>query len=230
MAEQTQALSESTQMYLINILRLAKDGEPVPLSQLAAALDVSPISANQMCRKLQDEGLVTYLPYKGVSITPPGQQIAARILRRHRLWEVFLVEQLHMHWEEAHDAACRMEHTTPDEVIERLDLFLEHPQVNPEGEPIPTSAGGFSRVCPRPLTEFDAGHRVHCIRCLADEAACGFLAAQGLRPGACFELVVAAPDALLLDVNGQRLTINRSLAAALLVEPSQESRTEGASQ
>jgi len=211
--------SDSIQMYLVNIFRLGKEEQPVPLSQLAAALEVSPISANQMCRKLQDEGLVTYVPYKGVSITSAGAQLAARILRRHRLWEVFLVERLQMGWKDAHETACRLEHATPDEVIERLDLFLSHPRVNPQGEPIPTSTGMFSTALSHPLVEMETGQRGHCIRCIADEPSCAFLAGQGLRPGASFQVVAVAPESMLVEVNGRRLALDRSLAAALLVEP-----------
>jgi len=219
MTNESSLLSENIQMYLVNILRLGSKERAVPLSQLAATLDVSPVSANQMCRKLQDEGLVAYVPYKGVSITPAGEQLAARILRRHRLWEVFLVDHLQMRWEEAHETACRLEHATPDEVIERLDLFLSHPRVNPQGDPIPPSSGTLSTVARRPLAEMEAGQKGYCIRCTADEAGRALLAAQGLRPGTSFQVVAVAPESLLVEVGGQRVALSRSLAAALQVEP-----------
>lgn len=222
MTENPSLLSENIQMYLVNILRLSAKGQPVPLSQLAAALDVSPISVNQMCRKLQDEGLVTYIPYKGVSINPAGERLAARILRRHRLWEVFLVEHLQMKWEEAHETACRLEHDTPDEVIERLDAFLNRPHFNPQGEPIPTSSGEFMPASTGPLTEMKAGQEGHYIRCMADRAACDFLAAQGLHAGASLRVLATAPDSILIEVNGKRIALDRSLAADLVVEQEEE--------
>jgi DtxR family Mn-dependent transcriptional regulator len=86
------ALSESMEMYLVTIARLRTDGEPVPLSLLADTLCISPVSVNEMCRKLQNQGLVLYRPYKGVSLTDEGEQRACYILRCHRLWEVFLAE------------------------------------------------------------------------------------------------------------------------------------------
>lgn len=216
------AFSENIQMYLVNILRLGAKGQPVPLSQLAAALEVSPISVNQMCRKLQDEGLVTYIPYKGVSINPAGERLAARILRRHRLWEVFLVEHLQMRWEDAHETACRLEHDTPDEVIERLDVFLNRPRFNPQGEPIPTSSGEFASALVSPLTEMKAGERGYYVRSTADVATCDFLAAQGLRPGASLQVLAVALDSILIEVNGKKIALDRSVAATLLVEQEQD--------
>ena len=212
------SLSENVQMYLVSILRLGKDGQPVPLSELAATLDVSPVSVNQMCRKLQSQGLVSYMPYRGVSITAEGERLAGRILRRHRLWEVFLVEHLRMTSEAAHETACRLEHATSEALAERLAAFLSYPQVNPEGAPIPASSGQFSTTQSHPLVEMETGQRGHCIRCTADEASCAFLIGQGLRPGVSFQVVAAAPGSLLLEINGRRIAVARSLATAILVE------------
>lgn len=218
MAAESSLLTESVQMYLVNILRLGEEGQPVPLSRLAAALHVSPVSVNQMCRRLQDEGVVTYVPYKGASLTSEGQELAARILRRHRLWEVFLVEHLQMTWEQAHEAACRLEHTTPDEVVERLDVFLGHPRVNPEGETIPPSSGGFSPAPLRPLAEMKVGQSGYFSQCTADETACAFLADQGLRPGAPLQVLAVAPRGSLVEVDGRRVALSHSLAIALHVK------------
>jgi DtxR family Mn-dependent transcriptional regulator len=219
-------VSENVQMYLVTILRLGERGQPVPLSQVAASLDVSPISVNQMCHKLQDEGLVTYAPYKGVSVTPLGERLAAGILRHHRLWEVFLVKHLQMSSDEAHQIACSLEHATPDEVIERLALFLSDPQVCPEGDPIPTSSGTFSATLARPMVELEAGEGGCYVRCTADEASSAFLSGQGLRPGASFQMIAVAPDSLLVEISGRRVALDRSLAATVLVEPGgQQART-----
>ncbi len=220
-------LTESVQTYLVNILRLREEGQPIPLSRLAAALDISPISVNQMCRRLQDEGLLTYIPYKGASLAPEGERLAARILRRHRLWEVFLAERLQMTWDEAHEAASQLEHSTPDEVIDRLDVFLGHPRINPQGDPIPPSSGVISSVLLRPLVELEAGQRGYFVRCTADEAACAFLAGQGLRPGASFRLMAVAQESLLVEVDGRQVALSRSLAGALQVNPDGQQAGEG---
>lgn len=223
MSDEGSPLSESVQMYLVSILRLQQQDQPVPLSQLAATLNVSPVSANQMCRRLQDDELVVYVPYKGVSVTAAGEQLAARILRRHRLWEVFLVDRLQMGWEEAHDTACRLEHATPDEVIERLDVFLGHPQVNPQGDPIPTGVGTLIMPQARPLTEILVGQRGHILNRSADEASCGFLTAQGVRPGASFRMIGMSADSMLLEVQGRNVTLGRDLAETIQATPQGQS-------
>ena len=88
-------ISDSVQMYLVKLKRLEEEVNPVPLSYLADSLSISPVSVNEMCRKMQDQELIDYQPYKGASLTPEGEREALKILRRHRLWEVFLVEELH---------------------------------------------------------------------------------------------------------------------------------------
>ena len=223
MAEETLAsLSESVQMYLVTIARLRVDGQPVPLSQLAQSLSISPVSVNEMCRKLQDQGLLTYQPYKGASLTPEGEQRAYYILRRHRLWEVFLVEKLGFAYDQAHDAACQLEHTTPNLVADRLDIFLGHPAVNPEGEPIPGADGKLPARFLYPLTALSAGQRGHVIRCDAGEAAQTFLDEQGVRPGASVTVMATAEDSLLVQVGAAHISLARAVAKAIQVEPAEE--------
>ena len=155
--ETSLALSESMETYLITIARLRVDDQPVPLSQLAEVLSISPVSVNEMCRKLQDQGFALYQPYKGVLLTPEGEKRAFYTLRRHRLWEVFLVQKLKFNFVEAHEAACQLEHSTPNLVADRLEVYLDYPATNPEGEPIPRAngrgilAGVQGRLCHGPL-------------------------------------------------------------------------------
>ena len=134
-------MSESEQMYLITTAMLIEDGmeQPVPLPALAQARSIMPASVNQMVRKLADEGLVTYIPYKGIVLTPAGTNIATRILRYRRLWEVFLVKKLKLALASADQLACRLEHLTTDEVADRLSDYLGDPQLSPQGKPIPRS-------------------------------------------------------------------------------------------
>jgi len=219
--------SENVQMYLVHIFRLREGEDPVPLSSLADALSISAISVNQMCRKLQKEGLVTYKPYKGAALTRAGEQLATRVLRRHGLWEVFLVERLHMRWERAHETACLLEHATPDEVMDRLDDYLNHPHVNPQGELIPTGEGTVPQRMGMPLAEMEAGQSGCCVRCAADEATRAFLTGQGMRSGASFEVVAAAPQSLLIDVSGRRFAVDRALAQKLWVEPDEPAKDSG---
>jgi len=211
-------LSQSVQMYLVSIARLRVDDQPVPLSQLAQELSVSPVSVNEMCRRLQDQGLVIYRPYKGASFTPEGERRAHYILRRHRLWEVFLVERLGLSYDEAHEAACRLEHSTPRLVADRLEAFLGHPSVNPKGDPIPRADGALSERFVVPLATLTAGQHGHVIKCDGGDADKTFLEEQGLRPGTMLVVLAATEEGLLVQVEGTHISLARSLAAAVQVE------------
>ena len=216
--EKPTALSRAVQEYLVAIARLREEDAPVPLSLLAKELHISPVSANEMCRKLQDQGLVIYRPYKGASLTSEGEQRAHYILRRHRLWEVFLVEKLGFAYEEAHEAACELEHVTPKTVADRLDAFLEHPSVNPQGDPIPQRDGNLPTRTLVGLTALPAGQRAHVVRCDVSDAARAFLEEQGVRPGASLTMVAAAADSILVQVGEAQLSLARSLSESIQLE------------
>jgi DtxR family transcriptional regulator, Mn-dependent transcriptional regulator len=131
--------SESAEMYLLMTAELAEASPDavVPVPALAEQLGISPVSTNQMCRKLQDQGLLRYRPYRGVTLTEAGQAVADRVIRRRRLWEVFLVDRLDLSLPAAREAACRLEHVTSPRLSERLADFLQQPAVCPHGKPIP---------------------------------------------------------------------------------------------
>jgi DtxR family Mn-dependent transcriptional regulator len=206
------------QMYLVTIARLRVDGRPVPLSQLAESLSISPVSVNEMCRKLQEQELVVYQPYKGASLTPEGEQQAYHVLRRHRLWEVFLVEKLGLNYTQAHQVACRLEHSTPKLLADRLDAFLEYPPVNPEGESIPRTDGSLPVRLLLPLAALSTGQRAHVIHCDVSEATRSFLDERGVRPGASVTVVATADDSLLVQVEEKHISLARTLAETVQVE------------
>ena len=219
-------LSESMQMYLVTIARLRADGQPVPLSELADALSISPVSVNEMCRKLQDQGLVNYRPYKGAMLTRDGERRAFHILRRHRLWEVFLVDRLGFDYDQAHEIACQLEHATPDLLADRLDVFLEYPPVNPEGEPIPRGDGARITRTLVPLVALSAGQRAHVVRCDVSDAARTFLDEQGIRPGVSLTVVAVAEDSILTLVEGTYLSLARGLSEGVYLEREETEEVE----
>jgi len=221
------AISESMQMYLVTIIRLRTDGDPVPLSKLAEALSLSPVSVNEMCRKLQDQGLVLYQPYKGVSLTPEGEQRTCYILRRHRLWEVFLVQKLGMQHGEAHQVACQLEHFTPDPVSDRLDVFLDQPAANPEGLLIPRCGGAVPQRTLPPLARLSAGQQGRVVRCEVEDVAGAFLSEQGLCPGAALTVMATAEESLLVHIEGVHISLVRTLAEAIQVEPEEAGASVG---
>ncbi|MEA3397404.1 MAG: metal-dependent transcriptional regulator, partial [Chloroflexota bacterium] len=211
-------------MYLVTIARLRVDDQPVPLSQLADDLSISPVSANEMCRKLQEHGLVIYRPYKGASLTPEGERRAYRVLRRHRLWEVFLVDKLGFDYDQSHEAACQLEHVTSTLLADRLNAFLGYPAVNPRGEPIPRTDGSLAARALLPLAKLSTGQRGHVVRCDVDEAARAFLAERGMRPGARFTVVATAEDSLLVQIGGAHISLARSLGENVQVELAEQSK------
>src|SRR5215208_5666223 len=122
-------------------LHLPRKADLVPMGQLAAALSVVPGTATTMVKALAESGLVKYEPYAGVRLTASGERLAAMVVRRHRLIELFLVEVMGMSWTEVHDEAEHLEHAVSDRLIERIDEMLGHPDADPHGDPIPTAEG-----------------------------------------------------------------------------------------
>lgn len=213
-------VSESAEMYLLRIALLSQSGEPVPISQLAETLGVSPISANQMCRKLEGKGMVTYQPYKGVTLTLQGEAIALRVLRKRRLWEVFLAEKLGLDPQQAEEIACRFEHVTPEELTERLADYLGHPALSPQRQPIPPRFGRASPQPTQPLNALGVGQRARIVDIVADDALQAFLLQQGIAPGAEVRaLAIAGKRAMLLEVGEQHITLDFDVAEKIEVVP-----------
>lgn len=132
--------------YLKAIYKLQEQsGETVGNSDLARVLEVHSASVTDMLKKMAAKKLIIYEKSKGFKLTEKGRQIAISIIRRHRLWEVFLVENLKFGWDEVHDIAEQLEHIQSPELINRLDQFLGHPKSDPHGDPIPNSNGVFAK-------------------------------------------------------------------------------------
>src|SRR5438046_8279 len=115
--------------------------ELVSMGRLASAMGVVPGTVTTMVKALADSGLVSYEPRGGVRLTRGGEQLALHVLRRHRLVELFLVKVLGLDWSEVHAEAEELEHAVSDKVLERIDALLEHPRVDPHGDPIPPARG-----------------------------------------------------------------------------------------
>lgn len=152
--------SQQVEDYLKSIYRLQEQGGKVSTSSLSGWLGVSAPSVTEMIKKLADEGILTYTPYKGVELTSDGRRKALKILRRHRLWELFLVEVLKYPWHEIHEEADRLEHLTSEKLERRLDETLGFPHRDPHGDVIPTSEGDIERVQYRSLADVEVGETV----------------------------------------------------------------------
>jgi DtxR family Mn-dependent transcriptional regulator len=220
--------SESEEMYLVKLAQLVEDGHPVPvpLPVLAQALGVQPVSANQMVRRLCDTGLLTYEPYKGVDFTPIGNQLTQKILRFRRLWSVFLAEHLGFSPVEADTLACALEHQTTPDLGDRLARFLDHPQEDPLGKPIPDSVDRPIRPTGVALSELTVGVAAQVLAIPADGPVHTFLLACGIRSGTPVTVRGRAEqDALLVASETQLVCLAPEIAAQVTVLPSQPKET-----
>jgi DtxR family Mn-dependent transcriptional regulator len=129
--------------YLKAIYHLSLLSASVSTNQIAASLNTKAASVTDMLKKLAEKELINYTKYQGVTLTIPGEKIAVGIIRKHRLWEFFLVEKLNFKWDQVHDVAEELEHISSKELIDRLDDFMGNPKYDPHGDPIPDSKGQF---------------------------------------------------------------------------------------
>ncbi|CAN5118239.1 metal-dependent transcriptional regulator [soil metagenome] len=132
--------------YIQNIYHLQQSRGYVSTNELAAALKTKPASITDMLKKLKTKKLIIYEPYKEFQLSTQGKKMALGIIRKHRLWEFFLVEKLQFGWDEVHEVAEELEHITSKSLVEKLDAFLDHPRFDPHGDPIPDSNGKMSLV------------------------------------------------------------------------------------
>ena len=132
----------SKENYIKAVYHLNRNGEDsVTTSKIAQTLEITNAATSDMAKKLSESGLLNYEKYKGVELTGSGEKMALKIIRRHRLWEIFLMEVLGLSWSEVHDQAELLEHTSSDLLMDRIEEFLNFPKFDPHGDPIPDKNG-----------------------------------------------------------------------------------------
>lgn len=209
-------MSESIEMYLVMtaLLRSSPD-QPVAVSHLANKLGVSQVSANEMCHKLTERGLLAYQPYKGVTLTDTGEVQAQEILSRRRLWVVFLVENLGIGPEEADDLACQLEHITSERLVAALKAFLERPPLAMRRS---LASDNQPPTPPQPLTGCAAGTHGQIADIHVPTMTASFLRAQGLVQGAAAEVLAVSTDgSVLLALAGKQLALAAAVASQVLL-------------
>ncbi len=153
-----QTLSEEN--YLKAIWKLVENsGVAVSTNEIAASVQTSPASVTDMLKKLADKKLISYQRYRGVTLSAKGRSVAIEVVRKHRLWEVFLVQQLGFKWDEVHDIAEQLEHIRSNELTEKLDKYLGFPKTDPHGDPIPDKTGKISELHQIPLSKLEKGKK-----------------------------------------------------------------------
>ncbi|UZR93784.1 metal-dependent transcriptional regulator [Chondrinema litorale] len=151
--------SSAEENYLKAIYHLSEQQkEEVSTNSIADELQTKPASVSDMLKKLAAKKVINYVKYKGVTLTNKGRSVALWIVRKHRLWEVFLVEKLKFNWDEVHEVAEQLEHIKSRRMIERLDKFLGFPKFDPHGDPIPDKNGNIAVLTAKPLAEGITGN------------------------------------------------------------------------
>ena len=217
--------SYTVENYLKTIFQAQTGLEPdalVPMGQLATAIGVVPGTATTMVKALAESGLAHYEPYVGVRLTPAGEKLAALVLRRHRLIELFLVQVMGMSWTEVHDEAENLEHAVSDRLIDRIDEMLGRPAVDPHGDPIPDPEGTV------PMTDYDSlltcplNAPVTVSRVSdQDREFLQFAEQHDLRPGDVVRVEdrsVAGDSVQLRGRNDRKITIGTRAASKVLVQ------------
>ncbi len=135
----------------------------VSTNAIAESMETKPSSVTDMVQKLAEKKMVVYKRYKGAQLTAEGKKVAAYVIRKHRLWEVFLVEKLNFHWDQVHEIAEQLEHIQSEELIIRLDKFLGSPDFDPHGDPIPDKHGNLKRTEKKLLSEVEKNQKGVCV-------------------------------------------------------------------
>ena len=152
------SFTEENYLKIIHTLS-GKDGIEVSTSAIAESTATRAASVTDMLKKLSEKGLINYKKYQGVTLTGLGENLALKVIRKHRLWEAFLVEKLGLGWDEVHEIAEELEHISSDILVERLDAFLDYPQFDPHGDPIPDARGNMPDSEYRKLSELKSGDK-----------------------------------------------------------------------
>ena len=215
--------SNSEENYLKAIFYLTyKASKGASTSDLAKRLKTQASSVTDMIKKLAEKGLLKYKKYQGVILTAKGKGIAIEIIRKHRLWEVFLVEKLSFKWDEVHDIAEQLEHIHSKELVQRLDQFLEFPGFDPHGDPIPDEKG-YIRERPESILLLDLGQGESGIIIGvrdSEDRFLRFLEKQMLLLGTKVNVIehFDYDDSVQLKVNDVEKTVSKKVARNIIVE------------
>lgn len=221
-------LSRSEEDHLKAVHALLGSGGSASTKDLAGKLAIKASSVTVMLKKLAAKGLLRHEPYYGVKLTAKGKAAALKLVRKHRLWETFLVDRLGFGWDEVHELAEQLEHVRSEKLTDRLAEYLGDPAFDPHGDPIPDRDGQVTTRDVRPLTSAVEGERVR-IAAVKDgsDALLHLLDRKGVGIGLVFDVVAhQAFDASmeLTDMNGRHLTLSGQVAGHLWVEKAAAAR------
>ena len=213
-------LAEENYLKAILSISLNEDGK-VSTNSIANEINTSAASVSDMLKKLQEKELIKHEKYKGVELTAKGTKLATSIIRKHRLWETFLVNKLDFSWGEVHDVAEQLEHIKSTELIDKLDLFLGFPKFDPHGEPIPTKEGEIPTSNTIPLNELQTGTKGNVMGVSMDEKSfLDYLTQLNIRIGSEIELLekITFDQSISIKIENITQHISNDVAKHLLIK------------
>jgi DtxR family transcriptional regulator, Mn-dependent transcriptional regulator len=210
----------SVENYLKAIYHLQSDVERVKTKAIALRLAVTLPSVTNMVQALAQDSLIDYQPYRGVRLTEAGHTAALRVIRKHRLIEMFLVETLGFSWDEVHAEAEALEHAASDKLAAKIDEFLGFPKFDPHGDPIPSADGVVDQRETISLADVAGGNTIRILRVLDQSpTVLRYLSETGLIPNSVVEVVAVLPfdGQMTIRLQGREVSISRTLANRLRV-------------
>ncbi len=215
--------SSTVEDYVKQVYLIQQDlnGEVAPMGRLSDALGITPGTTTTMVKALADDGLLQYEPRVGVKLTPVGESLALRVLRRHRIAEAFLVQVLGMDWSEVHEDAERLEHAISDKVLDRMDAFLNRPTHDPHGDPIPARDGLLGAPSGTNLVEVPVGATAKILR-IVDQTPefLSYARSEGLMPGTTITMVERneMAESVVVRLHDKTIALGNRVAGKIHVE------------
>lgn len=219
-------MTRSEENYIKTIFHLGRKGtQEVATNAIAELMETKPSSVTDMIKRLSEKDLVNYKRYQGVSLTALGNKTALGIIRKHRLWEVFLVEKLDFSWDEVHEVAEQLEHIKSDKLIDSLDRLLAFPKFDPHGDPIPDKNGGFKERDRELLSEVPINTAGVCVG-VKDSSATflKFLDKNGIALGNQIKVmeIEEFDGSLNIEIDGRKMQISHVIASNLYIKANDE--------
>lgn len=215
-------LSQTEENYLKAIYSLfIIVNKPVSTNKIAEKLKTKASSVTDMIKKLADKGLVDYVKYQGVSLTVDGKAVAIRVIRKHRLWEVFLVRHLGFKWDEVHEVAEQLEHVKSVKLTDSLDAFLDFPRYDPHGDPIPDSDGNMVKRNIALLSSLKNGDETKIVGVKDSSSAfLKYLDNVDIKLGAKIKVLhkEGFDNSMMLEVDDQKISISQQISSNLYVK------------
>jgi DtxR family Mn-dependent transcriptional regulator len=213
-------ISEENYIKVIYHLSLVSP-KGVNTNAIAGMLDTKASSVTDMLKKLSEKDLVSYQKYQGVTLTEKGFYSAKMIVRKHRLWEVFLVDKLGFSWDEVHEIAEELEHIKSEKLVNKLDEYLGYPSNDPHGDPIPNEMGVIKKIEKQLLSEVELNVSFHCVG-VKDSSTefLKYLDKQKIALGSVVKIIDKEDfdDTLTIEIDGKPLTISNKIANNLYVK------------